>query len=362
MKKKIYSSGEEQISLFYYWWIVFRIGFRKLILRFRKFQSRRAHRSFRLTRRRDYLRPLEIAGYWSFTKSVFRMIAENKKAFLTITMVIVLANFVLIGLLDQNFITSLQSVADTTNSGIFSGGWGEIGKAGLVIISTFSTGGLVQTPSESQRVVMFAIVLFAWLAVVQICRFIYAGRQKILVRDALYSCGAPIVPMVIIGLVILLQCVPMFLGIIIATAARLTEFANSGVEQMLFMGAVLLLFAISLYWILGSVFALVIVTNQGKMIIYPLQALKIAGDMVTQRRIAILKRLAFGAFIIALMWVIFILPIILLVNFLSPSLTILNSIPIIQIAMLFLSSFSLVFSACYLYTFYRKVIDYDRQN
>lgn len=40
---------------------------------------------------------------------------------------------------------------------------------------------------------------------------------------------------------------------------------------------------------MGSIFAAIIVTNQGGgHIIYPFQALKISGDMVAQRRLAIL--------------------------------------------------------------------------
>jgi hypothetical protein len=63
MRKKLLSSGEEQISIFYYCWISFRIWSRKnFVERFQNYKARRAHRSFRLTRRRDYIRPLEIFG------------------------------------------------------------------------------------------------------------------------------------------------------------------------------------------------------------------------------------------------------------------------------------------------------------
>lgn len=363
-KKKLLSSGEEQISIFYFWWIGFRIWFRKnAIQRFRNYKARRPHRSFRLMRRRDYVRPLKIAGFWRFSKSVFDFIFEHKRLFFILVGLVMLFNFVLIGLLDSNFITSLQSVADLTNGGIFEGGWGEIGKAGLIVISTFSTGGLVRSPSESQQIIMFVIALFAWLAVIQICRNIFAGRKNIVLRDMLYTCGTPIIPLTVIVLVILVQAIPLFIGIVISSAAKLTEFAAAGIEKLVFTSVVFLLFSLSAHWIIGSLFAMIIVTNQGGgHIIYPFQALKISGDMVTQRRLAILWRMIFCGFILALIWAIILIPLILLMNWLSSSFEIIKSIPIIQLFMVFLTGFSLVYFSCYTYLLYRKIIDYDRQN
>ena len=101
---------------------------------------------------------------------VFGLIRENKKMFASLVLLSALAGVVLIGLMDQNFISSLQTVADTTNGGNLQGFWGEIGKAGLVMAASFSSGGLVQSPNEAQQMLFFIIVLFIWLASVQICR------------------------------------------------------------------------------------------------------------------------------------------------------------------------------------------------
>lgn len=360
MAKKKYISDEETVSVLYFYWISFRIWFRKnLVERFNNFRSRRFHRSFRLTPRRDYLRPLKIAGYWSFTKSVFRVISENKKSFLSLMAVISLANFILIGLLDQDFLNSLKEIANTTNGGLLSGGWGELGKASLVVLSTFSTGGLVRSPNEAQQTTMFLIVMFAWLAVVQLCRNIFSGKKKISVREALYTCGMPIIPMSVIALVILIQAIPAFLSVIIYGSATATKFASQGVEQMMFFAAILLLVSLSVFWIIGSVFALIIVTIPGT---YPLQALKISGDMVVQRRLAILLRVLWCAFILAIIWFIVLVPLVLLFGWLSSVISFFSNLPIIQIVMVLLTSFSLVFAAVYLYSLYRKIIDYDQQN
>ena len=108
MKERILSSNEKQISLVYFWWISVRIFIRKnIVIRFRNFKSRRPHRSFKLSKKRDYTRPLEIGGYWNLLGSVFGLIRENKSIFRNLVLVSSLASILLIGLMDQNFVSSL---------------------------------------------------------------------------------------------------------------------------------------------------------------------------------------------------------------------------------------------------------------
>ena len=103
-RKKILSSNEEQISLVYFWYIRIRIYLRKNILeRFRKFKARRPHRSFKISRKIDYVRPLKIGGYWNLLGFVFKLIRDNKKIFRNLVLVSALAGIVFIGLMDQNF-------------------------------------------------------------------------------------------------------------------------------------------------------------------------------------------------------------------------------------------------------------------
>jgi hypothetical protein len=358
MKERILSSNEKQISLVYFWWISARIFIRKnIVIRFRNFKSRRPHRSFKLSKKRDYTRPLEIGGYWNLLGSVFGLIRENKSIFRNLVLVSSLASILLVGLMDQNFVSSLQAVVDTTNGGNFEGFFGEIGKAGLVMAATFNSGGLVQYPTEIQQIMFAIIILFIWLATVQICRNILSGKKNLNLRDALYSCGAPIIPMTVIAIVILMQLVPVFIATIVGAAAKTTSFLSSGIEQAVFFSAILLLFSLSAFWVMGSIFAMIIVTIPGT---YPLQALKIAGDMVSQRRLAILKRILFLIFILALIWSIIIIPIIMLMNWLISINGFFVNIPIVPISMLLMSCFSCVLSSVYIYVLYRRIVDGDR--
>ena len=98
MKKRILSSNEKQISLVYFWWISARIFMRKnIVIRFRNFKSRRPHRSFRVSKRRDFVRPLNIGGYWGVMSGAFGLIRKNKKMFTSLVLLSALAGVVLIG-------------------------------------------------------------------------------------------------------------------------------------------------------------------------------------------------------------------------------------------------------------------------
>ncbi|MDO4902406.1 MAG: hypothetical protein Q4A21_02500 [bacterium] len=358
MKKKNLSSGEEQISIIYFWWVSLRIWLRKNIVeRFRKYRARRPHRSFRLTRRRDYIRPLEIGGYWKNTGDTLRFIRENKRVFRNLVLTIMGFSFLLIGLLDGNFLSSLQSILDESNKN-HGNLFGEVGKAGLLVLTTFTTGGLVRSPNDTQRVAIAFIVIFVWLAVVQICRNILAGNKKNSLRDALYSCGGPIIPMIVIVGVIFVQLIPAFIATILFSASRLTNFMTEGIENALFMSGALLLISISVYWVMGSLFAMILTTIPGT---YPFQALKISGDIMSQRRLKIFKRIVWLVLLIVAFWMIVLVPLILLVNLLAGSLEIVKNIPFIQIAMLGVTSVSLVFAAVYIYLLYRKIVDAYRR-
>lgn len=62
-------------------WPGIKRDFSKLNQQRRNFLQRRPHRSFRLTKRRDYRRDLKIPGYWSLTSEACRLVWRNKKTF-----------------------------------------------------------------------------------------------------------------------------------------------------------------------------------------------------------------------------------------------------------------------------------------
>ena len=119
-KQKFYSEDGEKVSYSYYLWIIFRLKIRKFIQRLRDFKSRRPHRSFRLTRHRDAVRPLKLPGYWAFTKSVWQIIKQHKGFFLSLLAIIVIFGIATFGLLGQDFINLLSDTLEDTDRGLTS--------------------------------------------------------------------------------------------------------------------------------------------------------------------------------------------------------------------------------------------------
>ena len=66
--------------------------------RIQGFLDRRPHRTFQLTRRRDYARSLKLPGYWKFTSEVNKTIWKFRKQLLGATAVYFVLTLLLIDL------------------------------------------------------------------------------------------------------------------------------------------------------------------------------------------------------------------------------------------------------------------------
>lgn len=325
-----------------------------LINRTNSFLARRPHRSFRRTYRRDYVRSLKLPGYWAFTNSVRRTLWESRRLFVWVVIVYALLSGLLVGLASQDTYTTLSTTLRDTSGEIFTGNWGEIGKAGL-LFATSVTGSLTATPTEAQQIYAGLIALLIWLTTVWLLRATKAG-QRPRFRDGLYNSGAPIVPTAAVLLALILQLVPAALAVIAFSAAMSTGFLAGGVEGMIFTVVATLLIILSTYWVTSTLIALIVVTLPG---MYPLRALKTAGDLVIGRRLRILLRWLWLALLILVVWALVMIPIIILDTWLKSLLPAIQWLPIVPVTLLIMSSLSITFVAAYVYLFYRKVVEDD---
>ena len=113
---------------------------------------------------------------------------------------------------------------------------------------------------------------------------------------------------------------------------------------------------LSLYWITTSVLAMVVVTLPG---MYPMRALRIAGDMVVGRRLRILLRILWMLFLLALFWIIILIPVILIdigVKNLVPGL---QWLPVVPLIIAGLTTVSVIWISSYVYILYRRIVDDD---
>lgn len=320
--------------------------------RFQNYLGRRPHRSFRFTRRRDYTRSLKLPKYWQFTLYVNRILWKNKKTFFALVAFYCVLVFLFAGIASQSTFTSLTEILNSTGGDILSGAWGKIGGASLLMASAM-TGGMSSGLTDVQQIYVGLITLVTWLTTVWLLRNISAGR-KVKMRDGVYNSGAPIIPTFLVALIILIQLLPLALAIIGIGAASISGLLSNGVEAMLFWIAAGLLASVTLYFIIGTLFALVIVTLPG---MYPMQAIKASGDMVIGRRVRILFRLIWMALIELVVWSLIMIPLILLDNWLSEIWPIVGQIPIVPVVLLVLTALTTIWTSSYIYLLYRKVVD-----
>lgn len=321
----------------------------------RDYLSRRPHRSFRLSRRRDYKRGLAMPGYFAFTIEVAGVIWQHKKTFATLGLVfmVLTVGFGLLG--SQDIYSQLQNLFDTTRpDGLFTGAVGEVGRASILLLTTM-TNGLTGQLDPSQQFIAATMGLYMWLSVVWLLRKFLAGK-KVVVRDALYTSGAPIIATLLCFIILLVQMIPAALATIVVSVGYQTQFIDGSVAAIAVFIALVLLIVLSLYWATSTFIALVIVTLPGMR---PLRAVAIAGDLVIGRRLRILLRLLWLIATILSWWLVIMVPVILLDTWLKSMFTWLAGWPIVPVMVLAMTTATIMWSASYIYLLYRKIVDDD---
>lgn len=322
--------------------------------RTRSLLSRRPHRSFRRTLRRDYARSLKLPGYWSFTNIVRKTLWQHRKVFGWMIVIYAILTVGLVGLASQDAYVELSNTLRETSGEVFKGNWGELGKAGLLLV-TGATGELNMTLTEAQQIYAVIVIFFTWLTTVWLLRAMLAGKKPRL-RDGLYNAGAPVLPTLLIGGLLMLQLLPAVAVVLGYVALAPFGILEGGVESMIFSAAALLLIILSLYWITSTLIAMIVITLPGQ---YPMQAIRAAGDLVVGRRLRILLRLLWLALTVVLSWAVIMIPIILFDTWLKGMFPAINWLPLVPIALLVLGTVTVVWAAGYIYLLYRRIVNDD---
>jgi hypothetical protein len=326
-------------------------------LKIQNFLARRPHRSFQRTYRRDYVRSLNIPGYWAFTNYVRRILWENKPVVIWLAVVYCFVTVLIAGVASESTYTQVRVAIDSSSEELFTGVWGEIGKAGLIVAGGVAGAfnDVSADAQSSQQILLTLAGLLIWLTTVWILRAILAGHKPKL-RDGLYNASAPLLSTFLVALVIAVQFLPLALAIFGYGAAVSSGLLEGGAEAMLFWSVAGLLALLSLYWMTSTAIALVVVTLPG---MYPMQALRTAGDLVVGRRVRILLRLLWMALAVVITWLIVAIPIILFDEWLKSILPAVSWLPLVPIMLLTMSSLTAIWVASYIYLLYRKIVDDD---
>lgn len=324
---------------------------KRISQRIEAFKKRRPHRSFQLSRRRDYFRSLELPGYWEFTKNVWQMIWERRKVFALVIITYTFISIVLGLMANQTVYSEIGDLFKESGSELASGEFDSLSQALLLSVATFS--GSTQSLSEAQQIYAVLLFLLTWLTTTWLLREFLAGGKPRL-RDGLYNASAPLISTFLVFGVMLLQLIPMGILGVAYTALTNINVLSNGMPIFVFSVLALLVLALTLYWLTATFIALVVVTLPG---MYPLQALRTAGDLVIGRRLRILYRLLWLLGSIAVVWFVIMLPFVLIDSWLVGVWSGFSSVPIVPVIAILLGSVITVWASSYIYLLYRKVID-----
>jgi len=311
--------------------------------RHQDFMKRRPHRSLFLTCKRDVKRSLKIPGYFGFTHQVWAMIWQNRRLFLRFIILYAVLSLIIIGTLSQSNYLALRDQLDGAGEGL------GIGRFTALFVGAITSGSGEEATIASQ-ILAGLLLLIGWSVVAWMLRRRMAG-DHIKLRDALYSAGSPILATFVTLLIMVLQLLPFALVLLAYSAFSGVGVINwdISIENMAAWCALAAVAVLTLYWMTTSFIALIIVTNPG---VYPFQAMKLAGDIVVGRRVRIMLRLLFMLLPMAIMWLVILVPMIWLDDFVR-----IDWLPIVPLVVLILSTVTLTWVASYIYMLYRRLLD-----
>lgn len=330
----------------------------KLTGQIREFRGRHIHlhKSFRRSYREDYLRPVETPGLLSHAMQTFKMIFKNWRLFLPFIAIMVASYILLVGLMNEEFYQKYQTAIDESSAEVGGKSLGNFARAGVLLVSTVMTGGLDVGMGDLAVFLMIFLFLTMWLVTIYLLRRLMAG-SKIRLRDALYNALSPLISTIVVFTVIFVQCIPIMFVIISYSAALETGFLTTpfyALVYFLFAGSMLLL---SGYLLSGSIMSLIAVTAPG---LYPLRAIFAASDLAAGRRTRIVLRVLFLGVVLALIYLIVMMPIILL-DLWFKSMGWLANWPIVPFFLLVTTCFVFIYTTAYLYIYYRWLLDYKEK-
>jgi hypothetical protein len=277
-----------------------------------------------------------VSNVWMLTKAAALLLWNNKKLFITITLVYALLNLVLVkGFASGTNVADLKKQLDSLATGNFGG---VLSGLGVFVLLLGSAG---NTSNNTAGAYQLFSALVVSLAVIWALRQILAGKL-LRSRDAYYKGMYPLVPFILVLLIIGLQLIPLAIGSSLYTAVMTNGIAVSIVEKLLWGGIFVALAAVSLYFLSSSLFALYIVTLPDMT---PRQALRSAKQLVAGRRWLVLRKILFLPVLLLLIAAIIMVPIIIVAT------------PLAQWVFFVLTVSSLVAIHTYMYMLYRELLD-----
>lgn len=318
--------------------------------RIKDLRARRPHHSFRLTKRRDYRRDLDLPKYWSFAREVVHTILAHRKTFMLLALIYVVAGLSFGMMVSQDTYNTMVSSVRELGKDILSGGVGDALQAGAVSVTTFMGNGAQL--NDIQKFCVALVFLLVWLTTVWLLREYMSDRQPRL-RDGLYNSAAPLISTIIVMLWFLVQLLPIALLAIAYSALIGAGLLTNGFGTFIFSMIAILIVSLVLYWVTSTFLAAVIVTLPG---MYPMKALRAAGDIVIGRRLRVLYRILWLTIVTVVAWLVVMTPLVMLDIWLTDHFSWLAAIPYVPLIALLLGAATTIWCCSYIYLLYRRIV------
>jgi hypothetical protein len=306
----------------------------------REYLAARPHKSFRKTRL-PRTQPSLITIKQN-TAGTLALLWRERWLFCKLSLLYAVVTYIFVGGVAQADFVSLKEATVE----VFGGSFTALSTVFSLLSSTMS-GAFSGTLTELQQFLSLFLAILFWLTIVWALRMQFA-QQPFTARDAIYSSATPLVAFLVVGFFVILQLTPGAIGLFIFNVAQGGGYLHNGVEVMAFAAVAILLCALSIYWLAGSLTALVVVTLPQ---MYPWKAIRIAGELVIFRRVRMVGHiLALGIFLL-IAWAAVLLPVLLLDSWLRW-----EWLPLVPIFVQALSAFTLVYLSAYVYKLYRSML------
>lgn len=334
----------------FHFWLRFLAWKDSLVVRKNAFLKRRPHRTFILSRRRDYTRSLKLPGYWSFTASVAKFIWHNRRLFGSLAVLYAVFMIIIGGVTSQGVYEQVSALINQSAGEVYKGVFGSLGTAGLLLISAFLSPGDIT--AEQQIYIVIAGILM-WTTTVWLMRGLMAGEHPRM-RDGLYGAGSPLISTLVVAFIAVLQLIPVGVTALVYAGLSAAGILSEGFGMMVFWIFAGLIITLVLYWMTATFLALVVVTLPG---MYPMRAIKAAGDLVVGRRLRIMYRLLWSVFVVIIAWVAVMIPVVLLDTGIKNLLPAIKDVAFVPLIVALMSGLTGIWLSAYVYTLYRRIVD-----
>ena len=194
---------------------------------------------------------------------------------------------------------------------------------------------------DAAWMVISLMLAATWLITINVVRQ-SLGREKIGISGVFANALRTFLSVVVLVVVMAVECVPLILLLVAYAAAVETEFLVNFGYAVGFVVFALLMVAISGYLLAPTIMAAVAVSAPGLM---PWTAVTLAANVMEGHRLKFWGKFMMGAVVMAVMWVIVMVPLVLV-----------GAAVVIMLAVVALLNVTVVFAASYLYLYYKDMI------